>query len=165
MLCTWSQCSGCDSLVRAGDATAARQWVGRFIGDEVTMARLRQLALSVGAEASPQLCDDQALADRITAGITAGSIRVCGPAKPVTLYGLAVVRAPAAAPAPPAPSPAPPRAAPVAAPPPVETTFGSDLDVAAMVAVLRAAAQDGVPFCEECAKAAAKRQLEAASAA
>ena len=156
MLCTWSQCSGCESLVRAGDATAAQQWVGRFVGDEVTMARLRQLALTAGVEASPQRCDDHALVERIKAGITAGSMRVCGPAKALTLYGLATVRAPAAAPAPPAPSSAQPRATPVAAPPPVETTFGSDLDIAAMVAVLVQAAQDGVPFCEECARAAAE---------
>ena len=165
MLCTWSQCSGCDSLVRPGDVTAARQWVGRFVGDDVMMARLRQLALAAGAEVSPQMCDDHAVADRITAGITAGAMRVCGPAKVLTLYGLTSLPAASAAPAPPAPSLSPqPRAAPVAAPPPVETTFGSDLDVAAMVAVLVQAAQDGVPFCEECAKAAAKRQLEAASA-
>ena len=156
MLCTWSQCSGCDSLVRPGDATAAQQWVGRFVGDDVMMARLRQLALTAGAEVSPQMCDDHAVADRITAGITAGAMRVCGPAKALTLYGLTAVRAPAAAPAPPAPSSAPPRATPVEAPPPVETTFASDLDVAAMVAVLVQAAQDGVPFCEECARAAAE---------
>ncbi len=165
MLCHWSQCSGCDSLVRAGDATAAQQWAGRFMGDEVAMARLRQLALSAGAEAAPHRCGDHALAEHIAAGITAGSLRVCGPAKALTLYGLAAVRAPAAAPAPPASSSSTPRAAPVAAPPPFETTFGSDLDVAAMVAVLREAAQAGVPFCEECAKAAAERPLEAASAA
>ena len=157
MLCTWSQCSGCEAQVRAGDDTAARQWVGRFVGDEVTMARLRQLALTSGVEASPQRCDDHALAERIAAAIAAGSMRVCGPAKALTLYGLATPPAASSAPAPPAPSPSPqPRAAPVAAPPTVETTFGSDLDVAAMVAVLVQAAQDGVPFCEECARAAAE---------
>ena len=93
---------------------------------------------------------------RSAAAIAAESMRVCGPAKVLPLYGLAAVRAPAAAPAPPASSPSAPRAAPVAAAPPVETTFGSDLDVAAMVAVLVQAAQDGVPFCEECARAAAE---------
>ena len=146
--------------MRAGDATAARQWVGRFVGDDVMMARLRQLALAAGAEASPQMCDDHAMVERIAAGIMAGSMRVCGPAKALPLYGLAAVRAPAAASAPPAPSPSPPRAASVATAPPVETTFGSDLDVAAMVAVLVQAAQDGVPFCEECARAAVRAVAE-----
>ena len=158
MLCTWNQCSGCDSLVRAGDATAARQWVGRFVGDEVTMARLRQLALSAGAEASPQMCDDHALADRIVAGITAGSMRVCGPAKAIRLLGMPPRQSAAPAPASAAATPRAARAAPA---PAAETTFSDDLDVAAMVAVLRAAAQDGVPFCEECAKKAAEKQKAA----
>jgi pyruvate/2-oxoglutarate dehydrogenase complex dihydrolipoamide acyltransferase (E2) component len=62
--------------------------------------------------------------------------------------------APAPAAAAPAPSPASAagRAAPAAAP--AAGTFGADLDVAAMVAVLQQAARDGVPFCEECARAA-----------
>lgn len=152
MLCTWSQCSACISPVPAGDPVSARQWVGRFIGDDVMMSRLRQLALAAGAESSPAMCDDQALADQIAAGITAGSMRVCGPAQALTLPGLAAAQPPVAAPARAA---APPRAAPVALPPAAQTTFGSDLAVAAMVAVLVQAAQDGVPFCEECAKAAA----------
>ena len=152
MLCAWSRCTGCTSPVRAGDPTAARQWVGRFIGDDVMMSRLRLLVLAAGAETAPAMCDDQAVADRITAGISAGSIRVCGPAQALALPGLAAVRAPVAALARAA---APPRAAPVAPPSAVQTTFGSDLEVAAMVAVLVQAAQDGVPFCEECAKAAA----------
>jgi branched-chain amino acid transport system ATP-binding protein len=40
--------------------------------------------------------------------------------------------------------------------------MGAELDVAAMVAVLVQAAQDGVPFCEECARAAAAQQQAAA---
>lgn len=134
--------------------------MGRFIGDAVMMSRLRQLALAAGAESSPAMCDDQAVADRITAGITAGSIRVCGPAQALRLSGLATFRAPAAAPARAA---APPRAAPVA-PPAAQTRFGSDLEVAVMVAVLVQSAQDGVPFCEECAKAAVNRAAAGAGA-
>ena len=161
MLCSWSQCTGCDSLVRAGDSTAARQWIGRFIGDEAKMARLRLQVIATGAEAAPLMLDDHALADRIEAGISSGSMRVCGAASALKLHGLVLVKAPAAAPSrsssAPTAAPTAPRAAPVAPPPPVETTFGSDLDVAAQVAVLVQAARDGVPFCEECAKAAAKR--------
>ena len=61
MLCAWSRCTGCNSPVRAGDPTAARQWVGRFVGDEPTLARLRLLVISVDADASPIRADDQAL--------------------------------------------------------------------------------------------------------
>jgi hypothetical protein len=164
MLCSWGQCTGCDILVRPGDPTAARQWINRFIGDEVAMARLRLQAASIGAEISPAMLDDHALADRIEAGITSGSMRVCGAAAALKLYGLVSSKAPAVAPAAPAPAPTAPRASPAAPPPPVETTFGSDLDVAAQVAVLVQAARDGVPFCAECAKAAAKRAAAEAMA-
>jgi hypothetical protein len=158
-LCAWSQCTGCDSPVRAGDPTAARRWVGRHIGDEATMARLRLIAIATGAEAATVMLDDQALADRIAAGINTGVLRVCGAATAQKLYGLVAIKAAAAAPTPSAAAAPAPRAAPVAPPPPVETTFVADLDVAAMVAVLVQAAHDGVPFCEECAKAAARRKL------
>lgn len=62
--------------------------------------------------------------------------------------------APAAAAPAPGPAAAARRAAPAAAPAP--GTFEAELDVAAMVAVLQQAARDGVPFCEECARAAAE---------
>ena len=78
-----------------------------------------------------------------------------------------LLRLPTAAPptaAPPPPPAAAPRAAAAAPASVAETTFGPQLDVAAMVAVLQQAAQDGVPFCEECARAAAKQTLEAAAA-
>ena len=38
-----------------------------------------------------------------------------------------------------------------------DVTFSAETDGAATAAVLRSAAKDGVPFCEECAKAAARR--------
>ena len=161
MLCAWSQCTGCNSPVRAGDPTAARLCVGRLAGDEPGLARLRLLAMAIGAEASPARADDQALLDQIAAGITAGSVRVCGAVSTLRLYGL--VATPARASAPAAPPAAPPRAASAMAAA-AETTFGPDLDVAAMVAVLVQAAQQGVPFCEECAKAAAKRTAAEAGA-
>jgi hypothetical protein len=163
-LCSWSQCTGCDSPVRAGDPTAARRWVGCFIGDETVMARLRLLAIMAGADTSPVMLDDQALADRIASDINSGVLRVCGAASALTLYGLVSIKVPAAAPAAPAPAPTAPRASPVAAPPPVDTTFSADIDVEAMVAVLRAAAEAGVPFCEECARRAAKKAIAGAAA-
>ena len=166
MLCTWSQCSGCESLVRAGDATAARQWVGRFIGDEVAMARLRQWAATAGLLAAPATADDQALADCLAAAIGSGALRVCGPASTPKLYNLAMLRAPAAsaAPATAASPPAQPRRTAAAAVTPAESTFSAGLDSAEMEAALVRAAQDGAPFCEECAKAASARAAASAGA-
>jgi hypothetical protein len=48
---------------------------------------------------------------------------------------------------------------------PEDSTFPPNLDVAAVVAGLKAAANDGVPFCEECAKAAEAERNGAAAGA
>ncbi len=60
---------------------------------------------------------------------------------------------PEAAPAPPPPRRAAP--APPSPPTPAYSTFPADLDAAAVANSLKAAAEEGVPFCEECMKAQA----------
>lgn len=57
----------------------------------------------------------------------------------------------------------PPKSAPVPEPPPEpeEPTFGPTAELAAIIGVLKKAAQAGTPFCEECAKAAAKKAAAA----
>lgn len=116
----------------------------------MAQARLRALALSDGTDLSR--CGDHQVLYAL-----AVAPRDLESAAPVTLMRLVAPPAPAPAPAAPAPSPAPRAAAPAAAPAPpaADGTFGTSLDVAAMVAVLQQAARDGVPFCEECARAAA----------
>lgn len=81
--------------------------------------------------------------------------------RPPRLLRLVRLAGPAAAP----PPPASPRreAAPAAAAAPA-TTFTPTLDAAAMAAVLVQAARDGVPFCEECARAAPQNGQAAAAA-
>lgn len=70
-----------------------------------------------------------------------------------------------AAPPPPA-SPSPVRAAPAPAPAaPAYTTFPPDLDAVAVAQSLISAAQDGVPFCEECQKARAAARADAGASA
>lgn len=166
MLCAWHQCSSCDSPVRAGDDSAARHWLGRHIGDAVAMAGLRQWAATAGLLAAPATADDQALADCLAAAIGSGALRVCGPASTPKLYNLAILRAPAAsaAPATAASPPAQPRPTAAAAATPAESTFSAGLDSAEMAAALVRAAQDGAPFCEECAKAASARAAASAGA-
>ena len=74
---------------------------------------------------------------------------------------LVVGAAPAAAPVAPRRSPAPVSSSP---PTPQYSTFPPDVDAAAIARVLQDAAQDGVPFCEECMKAQAARDGAAAGA-
>jgi hypothetical protein len=103
--------------------------------------------------------DDQGAIVQLAALLVSGRVKLCGgqadagwqrskaqlpssasaPARS-TAVPIGSVIAPASRPATPA--------APVAEEPAV------DLDVAAMVLTLRAAAKDGTPFCEECARAA-----------
>jgi hypothetical protein len=96
--------------------------------------------------------DDPALFDQLGTVLAEGRLRTGGETRRLLKL---VQKVTSASPPPPPPPASAPRAAPAAPPPVVETTFGSELDVAAMVAVLVQAAQDGVPFCEECARAAA----------
>jgi hypothetical protein len=125
------------------------------IDDAAALALHRAALLDLDEGVPLPLLDEHAVLSLVRAARAAHRLRPSGDDRPPLLP---LVAAPVAAPAP-APSAAPPaRRAAVAAPPPApDATFGSDLDVAAMVAVLTQAARDGVPFCEECAKAAAAR--------
>ena len=124
-------------------------------GDDAEMAALRVSALTLADGQDWSRYGDHEVIAQMAAALTQARWITGAPTK-ATLYRLAPVLAPQAAPAP-APAPAPsPRAAPAAASSTAaETTFSAALDPTAMVAALRQAAQSGVPFCEECARAAA----------
>ncbi len=154
----WHQAVPGGAALRPGDPLAARQWAAAHIGDDAAMGGLRTMALLLADSTDWSRHDDHAVADQIAAACASGHLVVLPRWGRPTMYRLIPALAPAPPPAPPAPAPTP-RAAPATPPPPVETTFSPDLDVAAMVAVLQQAAQDGVPFCEECDKA--RRAAEA----
>lgn len=86
-----------------------------------------------------------ALADWLTERLAAGDLKILWRRRAPLIIA-------EAAPAPP-PPPAPRRMATAAPPAPAYTTFPPDFDALAVAESLRAAAQDGVPFCEECMKA------------
>jgi len=158
----WHPDGGADDGVGRLDPIEARQWLDRQVIDDADAGQLRGYALGLADGTDWSRLDEAQVKQQVATALEDGRLRT-GAGALVVLRPMGQVSAPVAAPAPPAPAPSP-RAAPVAPPPPVETTFGSDLDVAAQVAVLVQAAQDGVPFCEECAKAAAKQAAEEASA-
>jgi hypothetical protein len=120
------------------------------VTDDGAMAQARLQALALGDGTDWSRCGDHQVLHALSVAPPSQA-----PAAPVAMMRLVAPPAPAPAPAPPAPSPAPRAAAPAAPAPAAEGTFGAALDVAAMVAVLQQAARDGVPFCEECARAAA----------
>jgi hypothetical protein len=121
------------------------------IVDGAASAQLRLAALGLGDGVDLSRCDDHQLVELLGAAVSQGRLATGAAAAP-QLLRLPTAAPPAAAPPPPA---AAPRAAAAAAPPAADSTFGSQLDVAAMVAVLQQAARDGTPLCEECEAAAA----------
>lgn len=132
-------------------------------GDDTEMGALRNTALQSADGTDWSRVDDHQVVEHVAAAVLAGRLPGSAQATRAPLRRLvANVAAPAASPPPPAPSPPAAAPSPASAPAAADTTFGLDLDVAAMVATLMQAAQDGTPFCEECARAAAAQQQAAA---
>ncbi|MCV2355938.1 hypothetical protein LNV09_17490 [Paucibacter sp. B2R-40] len=155
-----------DSAARLtpGDSVSARLSLSEAIGNDAALGRLRSTARSLAEGTDLSRLDEHQLIELLTPLLVDGWLHL-DLRRPLA-YQLVPVAAPVSTPAPAAPAPAGPRPAVAAAPPePVDSTFGSSLDVAAMVAVLKAAAESGVPFCEECARAAAQRQVAEAAPA
>jgi len=132
--------------------TASRE-VEALLGPDTGQARLRAALASLGLDDATSRLADHEVAALVAPAVASGRLSLgSARASPRLLAQGTVSQAP---PPPPPPAPAPPRAAPVAAPSAPEGTFDVNLDVAAMVQTLTDAASAGVPFCEECAKAAA----------
>lgn len=137
----------------AGPAVAASP-ARCAVGHDVEMSAVRAQAHAIGEGTELSRCDDH----QVIALLESRPAPAAGPTP--KLYRVAI-RPPAAAPAP-APAPAPSSASrrPAPAPPPPAVAdvaaLRPDLDAAAMAQTLRDAARDGVPFCVECARTAAR---------
>ena len=154
--------------VTLGDSVSAQLFLSEATGDDGAQVRLRCTALAMADGTDLSRLDEQQLVDLLAPWLADGWLHI-GSSKPA-VYQLVPVSAPAAAAAlstapAPAPASAPRPAAPSPSPAPVDSTFAPNLDIEAMVAALRAAAQTGVPFCEECARAAAQQQVAEAATA
>ncbi|MDE2145281.1 MAG: hypothetical protein KGJ24_01185 [Burkholderiales bacterium] len=122
-------------------------------GDDVASARLRLLALQRADGEDLSRLDDHDLQARLEAWHGRAESLGTDPDPPALMR---LASAPAAGEAAAVAAAGPRRSAPVEPAAPAETTFGADVDAEAMAQALVQAAQDGVPFCEECARAAAR---------
>lgn len=149
-LCPWSDCAGCEPHLPAADESAARRWATTALADGAQVHRLRAQAAGLPGLVLANTTDHQ-LAEALVHAIVQGRLRVCGGRRRPLMRLAAQVAPPPAAPAASSSAPrrAPPPPPPPAAPPAV--------DAAATAQALRAASENGVPFCEECARAAAAR--------
>ena len=158
---SWGQCDASGDLQEFADHSSALSWLRQTISDSPTMATLRSLASeheSAGV-AVRQMSDDRVL-EHVSWLLRQGVLHVHSIPAPATAWRIVQVeQASPSAVSRPVISPKS-----TSAPPPVPKqieepdTFSSQTDAAATAAVLRSAAEDGVPFCEECAKAAAARK-------
>lgn len=162
-LCPWHEAGAADGGMVRGGRVEARQWLERQLMDDADAALARGYALGLADGTDLSRLDRAQVNDQLSAALLEGRLH-SDLGTPVVLRPLTQTAWPAAAaPPPPARAGSSPRA--TSAPgPAAETTFGPDMDVAAQVAVLVQAAKDGMPFCEECAKAAAKRALDGSAA-
>jgi hypothetical protein len=151
------QCVDCEPVRPPSEASLALQLRAAKI-DGATMARIRRLVLDLNSPVRP-FNDDQAL-NQFVQLLSSGRLPLCRKrtSAAIALAPPGQVSAPPAKPGPAFPlagSPAPRKSA----PPPVAEgeTFEDTLDAAAIAAVLKSAAADGVPFCEECERARAAR--------
>lgn len=132
-----------------GDAAQALQFLARFKTDPAAMARLRGLiAQRSHAGDLSRVSDDQILAQ--VAGLLGSGELVAGYQRHEAIE-LPGEPGPEAAPTP-ASTPPPPQTRERQEPDP--PTFAAQHDGAAQAQGLAAAAASGVPFCEECARAA-----------
>jgi hypothetical protein len=133
--------------------------LARSKGSDADVARLRLWAASLAEGPELWRYDDAEVVTLLASHLESARLAGTAASAPVALFPYSVVASPAGGAA---PAPSGGRggggnqaaSAPTArATPPAEPA--SLLDQAAMAETLRRAAQDGVPFCEECARAAA----------
>lgn len=159
-LCQWRECTGCPEPAFVRNREATQRWLGTFLADDMGQGRLREMAHATGDGLGLARLTSHQVLDHLTDSIATGRLRVCGKG------GVIPHEVPmelTSAMAPPGPPPAPvarSSSAPVAAAAPEPPTL-PPVDGEAMVAVLVAAAEDGVPFCEICEKNKNARQKNA----
>ena len=168
---SWSRCDDPGEARTFGDRSAAAHWLRQFRSDPIAMAELRALAATIH-DAGPDLwrARDEQVLESVAWLLARGVLHVHRVPATATAWRPAtanVVASTATAPrsrptsAPNATnSPAQPSAPVKQADEP--DTFSARTDAEATAQVLREAAIAGVPFCEECAKAAAGAARQAA---
>lgn len=155
----WHRCEALSALTTFPDRHAAFCWLKQFRSDPVSMAILHSVVAEggPGGSVSSRYGDDQVLED-LSWLLSRGVLHAHRVPPPRTAWRIAEEEADSAEAAAFPSRPVTPQAGAVSSPAKaVEEldTFSSQTDAAATAAVLRSAAADGLPFCEECAKAAA----------
>jgi hypothetical protein len=154
----WHSCHADTEAWSFPDRNAAALWLKPFKSNPVSMAALRSVMVQLGHSASPRHNGDDKLLEEAAWLLSKGVLHVHKMPARRTAWNTGQ-KEPEFDTAPVSPRPAASR--PASAPAKVAEepdTFSSQTDGVATAAVLRSAAADGVPFCEQCAKSAAARR-------
>jgi len=132
--------------------SAARLWLQSQQKDSFAMTAIRRVLVEEGPSFAQIRLRDEDVIEQVANLLRSGIWHVCEPVMPV--YRVISSSEPAFIPVPrrgrePQSSTPPPE-------PPTPPTLAGNADQLAIAAVLTQASEDGVPFCEECAKAAAR---------
>jgi hypothetical protein len=156
-VCQWDRCHGCQRPGRFVHRDDPEAWLRGFKSDPGAMRDLRVIAYQYVERVTVSRVTDDQVCVQIARLIVQGRLRLCGPpieAQPRT-QPRQEVRLPPPRPTAPSPAPRRVREAEVATASPVESpTFAASMDGLAQAKALREAARAGVPFCEECDRAA-----------
>jgi hypothetical protein len=150
-----SECQDCKPVFGLQDRFLARQWLRQFQGDAIAIRDIRDLLSHEGASGTLSRMTDDELIAQMANLLNYGFWHVHPQPVVVSAGGSSGAGTQAEAPEPEARR-APDRARSPEVPVPVEeaASLPGTADEAAIAATLKQASEQGIPFCEECMKAA-----------
>jgi hypothetical protein len=139
--------------VGIGKELSAKYWLQTQQKDPFAMTTMRRVLLEAGFSLPLNRMRAEDVIAQVAHLLNRGTWHICEPV--MRVYPVQASQEPAFAPVPRrVPRPSQPPAATEA---PENSTLAGNADQNAIAAVLKQAAEDGVPFCEECAKMAAAK--------
>jgi hypothetical protein len=157
-----SKCSSARTLDALEQGTAAKNWLQAYRRDPFAMMAMRNVLRVEGPAIPVNRLRDEDVIEQVANLVKSGVWHVCEPV--MRVYNVLVAQEPAVMPVPrwgPAASPPPPPISDV----PEPASLPANADQAATAAAMTLASKLGIPFCEECFKAALRRKAAQAAAA
>jgi hypothetical protein len=156
-----SNCNSARILDALGQGSAAKHWLQACRNDPFAMTAMRNALRVEGAPVPMNRLREEDIIEQVAHLVKSGFWHVCEPV--MRVYNVLLAEAPAVMPVPRWGSAA-------SAPPPVSdapepASLPANADQAATAAAMAQASKLGVPFCEECFKAAVRRAAAQAAAA
>ena len=157
-----SNCRSARTLQALEQGSAAKHWLQARRKDPLAMTAMRNALRVEGRSLPMNRLRDEDVIEQVAHLVKSGLWHVCEPV--MRVYNVLLAEEPAVMPVPrwgSAASPSPPHVADVPEPP----SLPANADQAAIAAAMTQASKLGIPFCEECMKAALRRAAAQSAAA